>query len=101
RGLERAGQRLPLDFLRNEAKQRIVGVGVAEIRTRWEVGRVLESDRQHFGWGPNLGRVTLEDRPELRVIVVRVKATAHVQQFSDGNLVAVGHARDVLRDWIV
>jgi hypothetical protein len=62
---------------------------------------VLERDRQHFGRGPNLARVTLEDRPELRIVVVGVKATAHVQQFGDSNLVAVGHARDVFRDWIV
>ena len=62
---------------------------------------MLERDRQHFGWGPNLGRVTVEDRPELGVVVVAVKAAAHLQQFGDGDLVAAGDARDVLRDRIV
>jgi hypothetical protein len=66
-----------------------------------EVGRVLERDRQHFSRGPNLGRVTLEDRPELGVVVIGVKAAAHIQQLGDGDLVAIGNARDVLRDWIV
>ena len=99
--LETTGQRLPVHLFCNEAKQRVVGVGVVEARTGWEVGRVLERDRQHFGWGPDLGRVTVEDRPELGVVVVGVKAAAHIQQFCDGDVVAVGHARDVLRDWIV
>ena len=87
--LETTGQRLPVDLFRNEAEQRVVGVGVVEGRTGWKVERVLERDRQHFGWGPNLGRVTVEDRPELGVVVVAVKAAAHLQQFGDGDLVAV------------
>jgi hypothetical protein len=99
--LQTTGQRLPVDLFRNEAKQLVVGVGVVEARTGREVGRVLERDRQHFSWGPNFSRVTLEDRPEFRGVVVCVKPAAHVQQFSDGDLVAVWHARDVLQDWIV
>ena len=62
--LETTGQRLPVHLFCNEAKQRVVGVGVVEACTGREVGRVLERDRQHFGWGPDLGRVTVEDRPE-------------------------------------
>jgi hypothetical protein len=62
---------------------------------------MLERNRQHFGWGPNLGPVTLEDGPKIRIVVVGVKAAAHIQQFSDGDLVTIGHVRDVLRNWIV
>jgi hypothetical protein len=99
--LETTGQRLPVDLFRNEAEQCVVGVGVVEVRTRWEVGWMLKRDRQHFGWGSDVGRVKLKDRPEVRVVVIGVKAAAHVQQFSDGDLVVIGNAWDVLRDSVV
>jgi hypothetical protein len=38
-----------------------------EGRTGREVGRVLERDRQHFAWGPDPSRVTVEDRREVGV----------------------------------
>ena len=94
-------ERFPVDLFRNEAEQRVVSVGVVKVRTGREVGRMRERDCQHLGWRPDLGRVTLEDCPERRVVVVSVKTTAHIQQFTDGDLVAIGHIRDVIRNGIV
>ncbi len=95
--LHRPGQRLAIDLLGDEAEQRVVGVVVLEGRTGREVGRVRERDGQQFVRGPNLGRVTVDARREFGGIGVVVEAAAHFQQFGDGDVVAVGHARDVLR----
>ena len=62
--LESTGQRLPVDLFRNEAEERVVRVGVVEVCTGGKLGWVLERDRQHFGGGPNLVRVSVEDRRE-------------------------------------
>ena len=62
---------------------------------------MLERDGQHFVRGPDLGRVSVEACRDLGCIGVVVEAAAHLQQLGDSDLVAVGHARDVLRDRIV
>jgi len=46
--------------------------------------------------GPNLGWVCVCGRRDYGVVGVIVETTAHFQQLGDGNLVAVGHSRDIL-----
>ena len=98
--LHRLGQRPAIDLLGDEAEQRVVGVVVFVGGTGREVGRARERDGQQLVRGPDLGRVTVDGRRELGGVGVVVEAAAHLQQLGDGDVVAVGHARDVLRDWI-
>ena len=99
--LHRPGQWLAIDLLGDEAEQRVVGVVVFVGGTRRKVGRARERDGQQLLCGPDLGRVTVHAGRELGSISVVVEAAAHLQQFVDRDVVAVGHARDVLRDRII
>ena len=100
--LKDPGQRLSVfALLGDEAEQRVVGVVVVKGRTGREVRRVLERDGQHLVRGPDLGRVSVEACRDLGRIGVVVEAAAHLQQVGDGDLVAVGRARNVFRDRIV
>ena len=99
--LHRPSQWLAIDLLGDEAEQHVVGVVVFVGGTGREVGRVRERDGQHLLCGPDLGRVTVHAGREFGSIGVVVEAAAHLQQFGDRDVVAIGHARDVLRDRIV
>ena len=95
--LHRPGQRLAIDALRDEAEQRIVRIVVLESRPRREVGRVRESDRQQFFRRPDPGRIAVGARREFGGVQVVVEAAAHLQQFGEGDVLAVGHTRHVFR----
>src|SRR4029077_16818 len=51
--------------------------------------------------GPNLGWVCVYGLRDYGVVGVIVEAAPHFQQLGDGDVVAVGHTRHILRDWIV
>ena len=95
--VHRPGQWLAIDLFGDEAEQRVVGVVVLVGCTRREVGWVRECNGQQFVRGPNLGRVMVHARRDFGGIGVVVEAATHLQQLGDSDVVAVGHARDVLR----
>ena len=94
-------QRLAVEFFSDETEKRIVGVVVLVLFTRQEIGRMPECNCQQLGGSPNLGRVSVYGLRDYGVVRVVVEAAAHFQQLGDGDVIAVGHVRDVLRDWIV
>ena len=60
-----------------------------------------ECNRQQFSCGPDPGRVMVHACRDFGGIGVIVETAPHFQQLGDGDLVAVGYARDVLRHRIV
>ncbi len=60
--LHRLREWLAIDFFSDEAEQRVVGVVVLVGCPGREVWWVRERNRQQFGRGPNLGRVTVDAR---------------------------------------
>jgi hypothetical protein len=71
---------------------------LARLRNTSKTLKKRERDGQQFGRGPNLGRVTVQACRDFGGIGVIVDAATHFQQLGDGDVVAVGHSREVLRD---
>jgi hypothetical protein len=80
----------------DEAEQQVVGVAVLEGCAGWEVGFVGEGKGQQLGRDPNPVGVMIHACRDFRGVCVVVEAAAHVQQFGDGDVAAVGHAGYVL-----
>ena len=60
-----------------------------------------EGDSEELRRDPDFSWVLVHARRYFGSVGVVVEAAAHLEQLCDGDLVAIGHARDVLRDRIV
>ena len=94
--LELLGQRAPADLLGDQTQQCVVGVAVLVGRVGRELRRVPERDVQHLLRCPDLRRVGIQGRRELGRVRVAVEPAAHLQQLGDGDVLAVGHVRNVV-----
>lgn len=76
---------------------------VGYIKKRVPGGKVggRERDGQRSDRRPSFGRVIVDARRSFLGIGVVIETATHFQQLDDGDLVAVGHACDVLRYRIV
>src|SRR5205823_13220641 len=91
----RLSQWLASDLFNDQAEQRVVGVVVLVGCTRRKIGWVCKGNGQQLGWGPNPGRVMVHTLPDFGGIAVVVETATHVQQLGEGDVVAIGHTRDV------
>ena len=97
---ELLGQRPPADLLGDQAQQRVVGVAVLVVGVRREVRRPLERDVQHLLRCPDLRQIGVEGGRHLRCARVAVEPAAHLQQVGEGDVLAVWHVRNVVRDGV-
>ena len=82
-------------LLGDQAQQRVVRVAVLVGRARREFRRVPERDIQDLLRRPGLRRVGIQSGREFGRVRVVVQPAAHLQQLCDGDVLAVGHVRNV------
>jgi hypothetical protein len=87
---------LPTDLLGDQAEQYVIGVAVVEGGARREDRWATERDGQDLLRCPDLRRVGIQGRCELACTRIAIKPAAHRQQFCDGDVLAVGHIRNVV-----